>query len=639
MTCWLMVSVFMIGSAMMGYLIAWFLQPIQEEPTQQTPNPVGGGGDGKKSKEAAEKAQKALEKMQKRYDELYDSKLDVDTALVAVESTLDGLKMDYERLERDMSNHNNRHQNLQKDFNQYKDKKEDEIRSLKLKTKQAVDNYENAKFQLAKSNRINEKLQESLVQLKGDNEKLSTELEEAREEIEVVNASMAELKTDYDEIKGKAETYNEKLAAWQEKYSNLDLNYQQSQSEREGLSKAYEDYQISAASEIDKLSDHLKSLQSQLEESTNYANEYASAYTDLEKKQQEKDRELELQRAEAAKELAEIQKHLKGLEADYDAIQQREQLLDDRFASLQDKHTDLEEAYLTTVEEKENLEQAYQEYKKNTKEEFYELEKNANQWFNKLEASNVELAQHKEKAAELEANKQHLANELERTRKRYEKELSLSGGEFDALNDTFETLKERYFDLNKELSSTKLEKEKIDHEHETLQEQMIAEMQLIRGENKKLTKSLAEMRAQKRLLEYSKEELLERIEELEANAVEVTPDQGKLIKIINRLRDNLKTQEEQFKVSEERYQKKIEKLERKLQKRQQNGTTASQETAAFTEIEGITNGVQDTLYDLGIYNFKRLANLSDEEKSLLCQVLAEDEVVVKAWMKKAQSLV
>jgi len=156
MSCWIMVLGFMLGAAIMGYMLAWFLQPINDKTTKPISNPQGDGtGDGNEKKRAAEKAKRDLEKMKKRYDELYDSKLDVDTALVAAESTLDGLKMDYERMERDMSGNNNRHKELQVDFESYKHKKENEIKELRTKTKKANDGYETVKFQLAKSNRIN----------------------------------------------------------------------------------------------------------------------------------------------------------------------------------------------------------------------------------------------------------------------------------------------------------------------------------------------------------------------------------------------------------------------------------------------------------------------------------------------------
>ncbi len=645
MSCWILVLGFMLGSAVLGYMLAWFMQPVNNNA-----NPQSGVQPNSKNNAASNaKAQKELEKIKKRYDELYDSKLDVDTALVAAESTLDGLKLDYERLERDLSGNNNRNKELQADFDQYKDKKEDEIKALRTKAKKATDNYETAKFQLAKSNRINKKLQESLTQLKVENEKLSTELEEANEEIEVVNASMNELKEDYKEIKGKTDSYNEQLAAWQEKYKNLDLEVEQSKKENAEIAKAYENYQNSAGSEIEKLNEHLSTLQTQLEETTNYTKEYAEAYSHVDADRQKLAQELEAQKKAAAEELAEIQKNLKSLEEDYDAVQKREELLDDRFANLQEKHSDLEDAYHNTVEEKENLEIAYKEYKESTSQHFSELEKEAATWVNKLEASNLEMSQHKEKAAHLEENKKQLVLELEKMRERFDKELSLSGGEFDALNDTFEGLKERYFEINKELSATKLEKERISHENENFQEQVAAELKLMREENKKMAKSLATLKAEKRLLQYSKEELEDQIEELEKNGGgNPAKGQEKLIKMINRLRQNLAEQKEElnnYKKEKAAYKEKIERLEAQL-KNSNNPKTDKQlaeEEATnrpddLKAIGGIELMIEETLNDFGIYNYEQLANISEDNKELLSQVLESSPQKITQWAKQAKKL-
>jgi chromosome segregation ATPase len=642
MSCWILVLGFMLGAAVLGYMFAWFMQPAnQQGAPKAVPNPQA------KANNSA-KTQKELDKIKKRYDELYDSKLDVDTALVAAESTLDGLKLDYERLERDLSGNNNRNKDLQADFDRYKGNKEDEIKNLRTKTKKATDNYETVKFQLAKSNRINGKLQESLTQLKVENENLSTELEEANEEIEVVNASMSELKDDYKDIKGKTEDYNDKLAEWQEKYKGLDLAVKESEEENAEISKAYESYQSSAGSEIEKLSEHLESLQTQLEESTSYTNEYAEAYSHAEADRQKLTQELEEQKKIAADELAEIKHNIEGLEQDYGAVQKREELLDDRFSNLQDKHSDLEEAFHSTVEEKENLQVTYMEYKETTSGQFAELEKEAKSWVNKLESSNLEMSQHKDKAAELEDNKKSLVQELEKTRKRYEKELSLSGGEFDALNDTFEGLKERYFAINKDLSSTKLEKDRISHEKESFQEQVMAELQLMRDENKKISKSLATVKAEKRMLQFSKEELEERIEEAESNAGGGSPkEQQKLLKMINRLRQAAQDQKEEltkFKKEKVVYQEKIEILEAQLQ----HGSNADTVTKLMGEpvgghddlkqIGGIEAMIEETLNDFGIYSYAQLANISNDNKELLSQVLSNSPKKIEKWAEKAEKL-
>lgn len=648
MSCWIMVVGFMLGAAVMGFLLAWFLQPISETKVAK---PLGQSKEDEealnKRRADSQKTQKELEKMKKRYDELYNSKLDVDTALVAAESTLDGLKMDYERLERDMSGSNNRHKELQADFDNYKDKKESEIKELRIKTKKANDGYETVKFQLAKSNRINEKLQESLLQLKEENQKLSTELEEAREEMDVVNASMVELKTDYNDLKEKAETYNGKLADWQEKYKNLNLSFQTTEEEKTKLGKAYENYQVSAGAEIEKLSNHLKSLKTQLDESTRYATEYAEAYTHLESNNQQLSKELEEERQAAIEELNQLQEHFKGVEEDYDLIKKREEVLEERFNVLQEKHTDLEDAYHNTVEEKQNLETAYQEYKETTLKQYSTLEQEAKTWVEKLEASNVELSQHKEKAEELEQNKKQLMVELEKARQRYEKELSLSGSEFDALNDTFEDLKKRYFEVNKELSSTKLEKERINYDHENLQEQVMAELELVRDENKKLSKSLSKIKAEKHLLEQNKMELTTRVEALEEMGLGATPDQAKLIKVITGLRKNMELQKfkmERLEKEKKADQQRIETLELQLQE-QSNSTTVAQLMTEkkqakdnLKEAIGLSLVEENMLNDFGIYSFDQLAELSKENKELLSQIMANSPQKIEQWITKAQEL-
>ncbi|CAA6800861.1 MAG: Unknown protein [uncultured Aureispira sp.] len=645
MSCWIMVLGFMLGAAVMGYMLAWFLQPVNDGSPQPLANPQG-DGDGIAQKRAKdEKSKRDLEKMKKRYDELYNSKLDVDTALVAAESTLDGLKMDYERLERDMSGNNNRHKELQVDFDKYKDKKESEIKELRTKTKKANDGYETIKFQLAKSNRINEKLQEGLSQLKEENQKLSTELEEANEEMEVVNASMTELKVDYTDLQNKALTYNDRLAEWQAKYEGLNLSYETSEQEKMELIKSHETYKVNTGSEIEKLSGHLNSLQSQLAQSTQYTNEYAEAYSTLESNHEELSLELEEQRKAAAAELNEIQDNFKALEADYDSIQEREKVLDERFGSLQDKHTDLEDAYHNTVEEKQNLELAYNEYKQSTIDKYSELEKDAKTWVERLEASTAEMSQHKEKAAELEENKKQLILELEKTRKRYEKDLSLSGGEMDALNDTFEDLKERYFKVNKELSSTRLEKERINYQHESFQEQVMNELELVRNENKRLNKILLEVKTEKHSLEFSKEELLARIQTLEEMGGAATPDQAKLIKVINRLKNSVNSHQEQlkqFELEKLTYETRIESLEQQLKEQTNSGTEQhlmeQQKKDNFKTIKGLTAATAEILNDFGIYTYMDLADLSNENKDLLHQVIEASEAHIDKWMLEAKQL-
>lgn len=623
----------MLGAAILGFLLAIFIQPVPTTPvTAKLPQ---GGNEGNNKQPDTQQTKRELEKIKKRYDELYDSKLDVDTALVAAESTLEGLKMDYERLERDMAGNNNRQKELQEQFDQYKDRKETEIKELKDQTKKATENYEKVKFKLAKSNRINEKLQESLNQLKEENENLSTELDEAREEMDVVNASMYELKTDYKDIKEKASTYNTQLIEWQEKYESLNLEYQTIETEKNTLATTYKEQQETAKTEIAQLSSHLESLQAQLVQVEQYNSEYADAYETLEVNHQQVSRELAERKRQAAAELAKIQEHFKGLEEDYQAIQQREEQLDERYASLQEKHTDLEEAYHSTVEEKQNLEQAYRAYKDSAKEEYKAIETEAKNWLDKYEASNVELSEHREIVAELEANKKQLVVELERARERYNAEISLSGGELEALSDTFETLKNKYFEVNKELSTTQLEKERIAYQHEHLQEELKGELQLMRSENKRLLHTINALRTDR---EKERVELLERIEQLEAAGGDnLPPDQTKLVKIITRLRKNVQQQQQQLEQAQAQaiaYQQKIEQLQQQIH---QPDTSVYPETKDdFSVIKGINGAEVATLHDFGIYTFEQLAVLSDENQELLSQVLEQPESVIQAWMQAAQ---
>ena len=77
------------------------------------------------------------------------------------------------------------------------------------------------KFQLIKSNRINEKLQASLDGLKEENAALEQELTLSKEEIQVAKESMADLKNDYDQLIDKAGSYDQQIEELSKKYSDL----------------------------------------------------------------------------------------------------------------------------------------------------------------------------------------------------------------------------------------------------------------------------------------------------------------------------------------------------------------------------------------------------------------------------------
>jgi predicted flap endonuclease-1-like 5' DNA nuclease len=281
------------------------------------------------------------------------------------------------------------------------------------------------------------------------------------------------------------------------------------------------------------------------------------------------------------------------------------------------------------------LEEAYQAYKVSAKEEYKKLEADAKEWLEKLESYSVELSQHKEMAEELEANKKQLVLELEKTKKRYKKELTLSGGELEALNETFEGLKDKYFQVNKELSSTQLEKERISHQHEHFQEQVRGELQLIRNENKSLAMALNNAKAERRVAEQEKQALLERIEQLENFEGGSTPDQAKLIKIITRLRKNVAAQQEQLQQVQHRaasYQERIAQLEQKLGEQGEHVSKDDLQTIA-----GIDKSTVQTLEDFGVHTFAALASLSQENQELLSQVLEVPIDQIKGWMTAASS--
>lgn len=635
-----MIMVFMIGSAALGFILAWLIKPSTFQKVSPRPTGNQQGNELKNNQED-------LEKLRKKYESLYDSKLDVDTALMAAESTLDGLKMDYEKLERDLSGHNNRHKVLQENFDQYKDKKESEIKKLRTKTKHAVDNYETVKFQLAKSNRINEKLQESIHHLKDENEKLTDELQKANEEMEEVNTAMHELKDEFKELNDKSTSYNKELEAWEKKYKDLDINFQTLHAEKNELREDYDSYQSNTTEEIEKLTKHLSSLQDQLEESAQYASEYADAYSNAENEKKSLNVALEEQRKKAAEELKNIQKNVSSLESDYAAAQKRESLLDDRLMSLQNKHLDLEEAFNNTLDEKEQLEQKYKEYKESSNEKISNFEKDAASWLKKLEASDLELSQNKEKAKELEKSKKQLERELEKIKKSKQMNHAVSDDEFSALNETFVDLKQKYFELNKELSVTRLEKERIHHEHENYQEQIIVELDLIRKENKKLNKSLATLKAEKRMLEYQKEELETRILFLENNPINKGSDAKSraLLLEIKDLKIRLEDKNREIEVLRLEKSDKSKSIQSQPQLEvKNNGSTETVKTGSPTSmtslqtINGIDSVKEEILNDFGIYDLKQLSNISEDTKELLVQVMECNEKVIKNWIKIAQSM-
>jgi len=654
MTCWLLILGFMVGAAVLGFLLAWFLKPV--ELASGRPQEVaieGAGPDGKigkipLDKKTFEKKQKEIDKVKDRYDDLYESKLDVDTALVAAESTLEGLKLDYEKLERDFSQNNKRFKDLQGDFDNYKSKKENEFQKLKAKTKNARENYEKVKFQLAKSNRINEKLQESINNLKEENQKLSSELKETTEEVDFVKASMADLQNDYDHLVGKTDNYTEELKKWESKYSQLNESLQVKKEESKSLKEENQKLKTTVAEKDEKMNVTVDNLQQKLKQAASNAEKYAQAYSQVESNNKVISQELAATKEKANKELEQIMSKFKGLKDDYNVLQEREDLLDDRFVRLSEKHNDLESAYETALDEKESLEDAYNEYKESSIEKFNKLEKDAKEWVKKYESSNKELSQFKDKASELEQNKEQLLAELDKMRSQYDQEMSLSSGEFEALSDNFESLKSKYLDVNKELMTTQVEKDRINMTLESFKSQLKDELEFVKEENEKLSKKINKLKSERRKLATKNEELEEKLEENEFGGGGTSPNViRKLNKVISKLQKSIDTQEEiisHLNTEKQTLQTTIELLKSKWTKEElmeamKEKAQKVADNSNLSAIEGITTETELILNEFGIYNFEQLAQVTPKHLELLKQVIPDRQKNVSEWISKAKQLI
>ena len=172
------------------------------------------------------------------------------------------------------------------------------------------------------------------------------------------------------------------------------------------------------------------------------------------------------------------------------------------------------------------------------------------------------------------------------------------------------------------------------------------ELELVRNENKKLNQTLLEVKTEKHSLEFSKEELLARIQTLEEMGGSATPDQAKLIKVINRLKNSVNLHQEQlkqFELEKSTYETRIESLEKQLQEHTNSSTAqharGQQKKDNFKTITGLTAATAEILNDFGIYTYADLADLSNENKDLLHQVIEASESHIDKWMLEAKQLV
>ena len=102
MSCTAMMVLLMVGASVLGGLLGYAIKSSAIKKQQLTPQKAK-SKSGKSASETLEAKQKELSRIKEKYESLYESKLDVDTALMAAESTLDGIKLDYEKLERESS--------------------------------------------------------------------------------------------------------------------------------------------------------------------------------------------------------------------------------------------------------------------------------------------------------------------------------------------------------------------------------------------------------------------------------------------------------------------------------------------------------------------------------------------------------
>lgn len=120
--------------------------------------------------------------------------------------------------------------------------------------------------------------------------------------------------------------------------------------------------------------------------------------------------------------------------------------------------------------------------------------------------------------------------------------------------------------------------------------------------------------------------------------------QDKLIKMINRLRNNLEEQTEAinaFGKERKQYQQKIQNLEKKLGDASIKSVDASLNAGIADDlkrINGIGSMTEETLNDFGIYNFTQLATISEDNKALLSQVISSTPDKITNWAEAAQKL-
>ena len=155
------------------------------------------------------------------------------------------------------------------------------------------------------------------------------------------------------------------------------------------------------------------------------------------------------------------------------------------------------------------------------------------------------------------------------------------------------------------------------------------------------------MKAEKRMLEYQKEELETRILFLENNPINRGSDAKSKALLIEIKALKLKLEDKDREIEALRLEKseksKSIQSEPKL-KVKNNGSTKAETADQLTSnsslktIKGIDSVKEEILNDFGIYDLNQLSNISDDTKELLVQVMECNEKVIKNWIKTAQSM-
>lgn len=639
MTCFFTAAFLMLGAAALGFALAWVLKPsVEPDSNNSLNNPASSLTEHEEVNQISirdeiAKKEQSLAAMQTKYDNLYNSKLDVDTALMMAESTLDGLKKDYERLEMNSSKEDYNIANLKQDFDRYKEESTAELEASKNKQQQLREKYESAKFKLAKTNRINEKLHHNLEQLKSENKKLETSLEDTQVEMDLVNQEMLNIKQEHSSISGSAQEHIKALREWEDKYKALGLELGNSKAQQEASEVTYKNEQEAANSTLKTLETTLEKLQQQLKTSEQSGQQ---TIEDFEKTNLQKEQLLEAldyHKKRATEELETIQDNYTKLNQDYEAVAERELFFNQKFDQLENKYDDLELNYHSILSEKEQIEDNYLDFQAQSTTQLEALELQANEWLNQVKDTEQLLSGEKEKVDQLNSERTKLQEDLKQLKQLQNNSTDSSNTAYEALNTSFDDLKERYLDTNKELTSVKFEKDRMHNDLSVYQEQIQIELEILRKENKRLNKSVATVKTEKSILKVSYKELNERLKHIEEQGLSTNTDQGKLVKVIHRLRHNIEAQGVQI----EGLQSALEVKAKELKLLQENlSTSRNAASAQLTLIEGIDTYTFGILTDFGIHNFQDLAKLSLDNQTLVLEILEISTTTLQTWMEAAE---